>query len=166
MAGVGFLRLRGFGFPYPKLTTSFGVARCVPHWLTHYQGTGSRRLTNLTSFDLHMRPVGSTISAISLSRSLSTAMSNSELDQTADRPFHHDPLDGPVSVPPALSNVDQLFHDPALPPSAICPQRFPGIDPASTDALIRTLAHNHVAWHIFFNFKGFHKFVPDSHWCF
>lgn len=163
MAGVRFLRLRGFGSTHSKLTTK--RARCVPHWLTHCQGTGSRRLTNLTSYGLHMGPERG-ITAISLDRSPATAMSNSspsELDQTADRPFHRDPFDGPVSIPPALSPlIDEVFPDPALPPSAICPQRFPGIDPASTDALIRTLAHNHVAWHIFFNFKGFHKFVPDS----
>ena len=110
-------------------------------------------------------------------------MSNASIDQTANIPFHRDPPDGPVTVPPAAAHgiaaysaeaaatmtvppkpphIDQLFHDPALPPSAICPQRFPGIDPASTDTLIRTLAHNHVSWHIFFNYKGFHKFVSDS----
>ncbi|KAL4064618.1 hypothetical protein J3A83DRAFT_4101231 [Scleroderma citrinum] len=101
-----------------------------------------------------------------------------EIDITADRPFHRDPPDDPVTIPPVAahgiaiyspeaaatitvppkpSHIDQLFHDPAPPPSAICPQRFPGADPESTDALIRTLVHNHISWNIFFNFRGFHN---------
>ena len=107
-------------------------------------------------------------------------MSSSEPDQTADRPFHRSPPDAPVTIPPAAAHgitiyspeaaatmtvppkpphIDQLFYDPTLPPSEICPQRLPGIDPESTDVLIRTLIHNHVSWHIFFNYKKFHKFV-------
>ncbi|KAF8442905.1 hypothetical protein L210DRAFT_3611407 [Boletus edulis BED1] len=44
-----------------------------------------------------------------------------------------------------------------LPPSAFSPRTFPGIDQASTQALIGTLSDNHVRWHIFFNYKGFHN---------
>ncbi|KAL4062791.1 hypothetical protein V8B97DRAFT_2112267 [Scleroderma yunnanense] len=87
--------------------------------------------------------------------------SSLDIDIKADRPFHRDPPDGPITVPltapPKSSDIDQFFYDPAPPPSAICPRRFPGADPESTDTLIRTLAHNHVSWNIFFNFKGFHN---------
>lgn len=103
-----------------------------------------------------------------------------ELDQTADYPFHRKP-EIPVVVPPTSAHgispysaeaaatiqvppkppyMEQLFYVPKPPLSAISPQRFPGADPESTDALIRTLSHNHVAWHIFFNYKGFHNHAP------
>lgn len=107
--------------------------------------------------------------------------SHSEYDPDSDRPFHrpgedpthlrpealtaHGLVDyspktaatdcGPQTHPP----LDRLFHAPPLPPSVLSPRTFPGIDQASTEALIRTLADNHVRWHIFFNYKGFHKYV-------
>ncbi|KAL4080067.1 hypothetical protein V8B97DRAFT_1929857 [Scleroderma yunnanense] len=110
----------------------------------------------------------------------------SEIDTEAFQPFHRDPPDPPVTIPPAaahgiaiyspeaaatmtvppkLPHIDQFFHDPAPPPSVICPQRFPGIDPKSTDALIRTLTHNHLSWHIFFNYKGFHNHAAHHLLC-
>ena len=106
---------------------------------------------------------------------------NSEYDPDADRPYHRpgqDPthlqpqaltahgladyspktaatVSGPQTHPP----LDMLFHAPPLPPSMFSPRIFPGIDEASTQALIKTLSDNHVRWHIFFNYKGFHKYV-------
>ncbi|KAF9222191.1 hypothetical protein BS17DRAFT_709500 [Gyrodon lividus] len=62
-----------------------------------------------------------------------------------------------VGAPQRHTPLDQLFRVPLPPPSMICPQRLPGIDSESTDALIRTLSDNHVRWHIFFNYKGFHN---------
>ncbi|KAI6137523.1 hypothetical protein BKA82DRAFT_4421572 [Pisolithus tinctorius] len=62
-----------------------------------------------------------------------------------------------IQVPPKRPHTEQLFYVPKPPLSAISPQRFPGADPESTDALIRTLSHNHIAWHIFFNCKELRK---------
>ncbi|KAG6334573.1 hypothetical protein ID866_4510 [Astraeus odoratus] len=62
-----------------------------------------------------------------------------------------------LTVPPKSSAFNQLFYDPAPPPSLICPQRWAGIDPESTEMLVRTLVHNHVTWHIFFNYQEFHN---------
>jgi len=100
-----------------------------------------------------------------------TSPSHSELDKEADRPFHRElpatppAIDSPEATTAVISaeQINRLFHDPAPPPSAICPQRFPGSDPESTDTLNRSLAHNHLSWHIFFNFKRFQKFVRKSH---
>ena len=99
-----------------------------------------------------------------------TTPSDSELDKAADRPFHRNlPATPPTIYSPeattkviSVEQINRFFHDPA-PPSAMCPQRFPGSDPESTDTLIRTLSHNHLSWHIFFNFKRFQKFVRKSH---
>ena len=100
-----------------------------------------------------------------------TTPSDSELDKAADRPFHRNlPATPPTIYSPeattkviSVEQINRFFHDPAPPPSAMCPQRFPGSDPESTDTLIRTLSHNHLSWHIFFNFKRFQKFVRKSH---
>ncbi|KIN93417.1 hypothetical protein M404DRAFT_947907 [Pisolithus tinctorius Marx 270] len=100
-----------------------------------------------------------------------------KLDQTADDPFHCKPeipvvvpptgahgisphsaeAAATIQVPPKRPHTEQLFYVPKPPLSAISPQRFPGADPESTDALIRTLSHNHIAWHIFFNCKELRK---------
>ncbi|KAH7886675.1 hypothetical protein F5I97DRAFT_1025320 [Phlebopus sp. FC_14] len=102
-----------------------------------------------------------------------------EVDYTAERPYHRqgdDPTHLPpgnlsahglaeyspqtaatIPVPSKHPPLDQLFGVPAPPPSLICPQRFPGIDSEATDVLIKTLEDNHVRWHIFFNYKGFHN---------
>ncbi|KAG6330102.1 hypothetical protein ID866_8987 [Astraeus odoratus] len=109
-------------------------------------------------------------------------MSNSpELDLRADRPFHRTP-ETPLTLPPTAAHgiasyspesastvtvpsksppFDKLFYDPAPPPSSISPQRWAGIDPESTETLVRTLVHNHITWHIFFNYKGFHKYASS-----
>ncbi|KAG9312564.1 hypothetical protein JVU11DRAFT_6960 [Chiua virens] len=60
---------------------------------------------------------------------------------------------GPRTHPP----LDALFYAPSLPPSLLSPRTFPGIEEASTKALIKTLSDNHARWHIFFNYKGFHN---------
>lgn len=65
-----------------------------------------------------------------------------------------------IKVPPKPPHIEQLFYVPKPPPSAISPQRLPGIDPESTATLIRTLSHNHITWHIFFNYKHFHNHAP------
>ncbi|KAG6334577.1 hypothetical protein ID866_4514 [Astraeus odoratus] len=62
-----------------------------------------------------------------------------------------------LTVSPKSPAFNQLFYDPAPPPSLICPQRWAGIDPESTETLVRLLVHNHITWHIFFNYKGFHN---------
>jgi hypothetical protein len=104
----------------------------------------------------------------------------SELDTTAGRPFHR-PSDEPFpkgnihvhgiaqyspeaaeafSIPvPATTHdsIPPLFQTPQQPLSSICPQRWPGIDAESTKILLRLLEDNHSRWHIFFNYKGFHK---------
>ncbi|KAG6372610.1 hypothetical protein JVT61DRAFT_7356 [Boletus reticuloceps] len=105
--------------------------------------------------------------------------SSSEYDPDSNRPFHR-PGEDPTHLPPeALTArgladyspktaatvggpqtrppLDKLFNAPPLPPSAFSPRTFPGIDQASTQALIETLSDNHVRWHIFFNYKGFHN---------
>lgn len=105
----------------------------------------------------------------------------SEYDPDAIRPFHRpgeDPfhlspeslsahgladyspktaatVSGPVIHPP----LDELFHPPPLPPSIFSPRTFPGVDRVSIEALLKALSDNHVRWHIFFNYKGFHKYV-------
>jgi hypothetical protein len=58
-----------------------------------------------------------------------------------------------------MASLDALFPAPQPPPSALAPERWPGISPESTDALLRTLRANHEQWHCFFNDKGFHKSV-------
>ena len=106
---------------------------------------------------------------------------NSECDPDSNKPFHR-PGEDPTHLPPeALTAhgladyspktaatvcgpqthppLDTIFHAPPLPPSVFSPRTFPGINEASTQALIKTLSDNHVRWHIFFNYKGFHKYV-------
>ena len=106
---------------------------------------------------------------------------SSEYDPESNKPYHR-PGEDPTHLPPealtahgitdyspktaatlsaqtARPALDVLFHEPPLPPSVLSPRVFPGIDASSTDALIKTLSDNHVRWHIFFNYKGFHKYV-------
>jgi hypothetical protein len=52
-----------------------------------------------------------------------------------------------------------LFQTPQQPLASICPQHWPGIDAESTDMLLKVLEDNHSRWHVFFNYKGFHKCV-------
>jgi hypothetical protein len=108
---------------------------------------------------------------------------SSELDTTASRPFirHGDePFQRPtanihthdlaqyspkaaeafsIPVPATKLDTPPLFQTPQLPLASICPQRWPGIDAESTKVLLR-LKDNHYIWHIFFNYKGFHKCAP------
>ena len=109
---------------------------------------------------------------------------SNESDHHSDKPYHR-PGEDPTHLPPeALTAhgfaeyspktaattsapqthppLDSLFHAPPLPPSVFSPRTFPGIDEASTVALIKTLSDNHVRWHIFFNYKGFHKYVTHQ----
>lgn len=111
-------------------------------------------------------------------------MMSSKYDPDSSKPFHR-PGEDPTHLPPeALTAhgftdyspmtaatacgphtrppLDALFHAPPLPPSAFSPRRFPGIDEPSTEALLKTLSDNHVRWHIFFNYKGFHKYVTHQ----
>ncbi|KAG1857841.1 hypothetical protein F4604DRAFT_1193156 [Suillus subluteus] len=114
-----------------------------------------------------------------------TTMS-SELDTTAYRPFNR-PGDEPFQHPvghmhahglaqyspeaaeafsfPSKSEskhnaLPPLFQTPQPPLAPICPQRWPGIDAESTKMLLKVLEDNHSRWHIFFNYKGFHKCAP------
>ena len=54
-------------------------------------------------------------------------------------------------------NLNALFPVPSPAPSPQAPVRFPGITPDSAATLQKALKDNHVKWHIFFNFKRFHK---------
>ncbi|KAF9235890.1 hypothetical protein BU15DRAFT_64441 [Melanogaster broomeanus] len=56
-------------------------------------------------------------------------------------------------------NLDNLFPVPSLPPSLLSPQRFPGSSPESVAALQHVLKDNHNRYHIYFNYKQFHKCV-------
>ena len=67
-----------------------------------------------------------------------------------------------VSGPQVHPSLDTLFHLPPLPVSILSPRTFPSVDKAFTEALVKTLSDNHVHWHIFFNYKGFHKYVMDK----
>jgi len=57
------------------------------------------------------------------------------------------------------THAPDLFPAPSPPPSTISPTVWPGVSPTSTAALQRVLKDNHQKWHIFFNDKGFHKYV-------
>lgn len=109
-----------------------------------------------------------------------------ELDTTAHRPFHRpgdEPFQHPVghmhahglaqyspkaaeafsfpSKPESKHSMSPLlFQTPQPPLSSTCPQRWPGIDAESTKMLLKVLEDNHSRWHIFFNYKGFHKCAP------
>ena len=109
---------------------------------------------------------------------------SSTLSEDPAKPFHREGRDPSHLIPEALSahgltdyspetattvsgpqvhpSLDALFHPPPLPVSILSPRTFPGVDKASTEALVKTLSDNHVRWHIFFNYKGFHKYVTDK----
>ncbi len=53
--------------------------------------------------------------------------------------------------------LNKLFPVPASAPSVQAPARFPGTTLQTTATLQETLKDNHVKWHIFFNYKHFHK---------
>ncbi|KAG6329703.1 hypothetical protein ID866_9387, partial [Astraeus odoratus] len=94
------------------------------------------------------------------------------IDLNVARPFYRKP-ETPVTFPSTaadgnseaattvtVSPFNQLFYDPTPPPSLISPQRSAGISPESTETLVRLLVHNHITWHIFFNYTGLHNHVP------
>ena len=62
------------------------------------------------------------------------------------------------------SELDTLFPFPS-PPPAFAPQRLPGISQETNAALVNALKENHTRWHIFFNDKGFHKYVVTPMMC-
>lgn len=55
--------------------------------------------------------------------------------------------------------LDSLFPTPAAPPDLAAPARWSGITPKTVEVLKRVLKDNHERWHIFFNDRGFHKYV-------
>jgi len=57
------------------------------------------------------------------------------------------------------TELDVLFPTPSLPPTVLCPQRFPGTSPEAVEALIHVLKDNHIKYHIFFNELRFHNHV-------
>ena len=63
----------------------------------------------------------------------------------------------PVPATATKHDTSPLFQIPQPPLAPICPQRWPGIDAESTKMLLKVLEDNHCRWHIFFNYKGFHK---------
>ncbi|OCH85387.1 hypothetical protein OBBRIDRAFT_798234 [Obba rivulosa] len=56
-------------------------------------------------------------------------------------------------------SLDKLFPVPSPPPSALSPQRLPGITHESGVAVSNLLKENHKRFHIFFNDKGFHNHI-------
>lgn len=59
--------------------------------------------------------------------------------------------------------LDALFPLPFTQPSPPnAPSRLPGVTYKSSQALARALQDNHTKWHIFFNDKGFHKYVSSK----
>ncbi|KAG2121596.1 hypothetical protein DEU56DRAFT_984296 [Suillus clintonianus] len=108
---------------------------------------------------------------------------SSELDTNANMPFHRpgdEPFQHPVgnmhahglaqyspeaaeafsfpSKPESKHDaLPPLFQTPQSPLASICPQRWPGIDTESTNMLLKVLEDNHSRWHIFFNYRRFHK---------
>ena len=66
----------------------------------------------------------------------------------------------PGTPPTMTSTLDFLFPTPSAPPSPLSPSHGSGISPQSTGALQKVLKDNHERWHIFFNERHFHKFVP------
>lgn len=57
---------------------------------------------------------------------------------------------------------DKFFPPPSHrggPANALAPRTWPGVSPASTAALQAILTDNHKKWHVFFNERGFHKYV-------
>ncbi|KAH7882769.1 hypothetical protein F5I97DRAFT_2076034 [Phlebopus sp. FC_14] len=55
--------------------------------------------------------------------------------------------------------LDALFPAPSLPPSALCPQRFPGSNGKSLAALQHVLKDNHKRYHIFLNYSRVHNHI-------
>jgi len=56
-------------------------------------------------------------------------------------------------------SLDSLFPTPSTPPSLSAPARWSGITPQTVEVLRKVLKDNHERWHIFFNDRGFHKYV-------
>ncbi|KAH7914912.1 hypothetical protein BJ138DRAFT_268140 [Hygrophoropsis aurantiaca] len=61
--------------------------------------------------------------------------------------------------------VDALFPVPSLPPSTLAPRRFPNGGPEPTASLLKTLKHNHVQSHVFFNQFSFHNHAAHHLLC-
>ncbi|KAL9708901.1 hypothetical protein Ac2012v2_008056 [Leucoagaricus gongylophorus] len=59
---------------------------------------------------------------------------------------------------PTTDDIDFLFPKPSHPPTLLCPQRWPGITPESTQTVRDILRDNYKRWHIFFNYIRFHKY--------
>lgn len=55
--------------------------------------------------------------------------------------------------------LDRLFPAPSPPPTALSPQRIPGCNLESLNAVRHVLVDNHVKYHIFWNDIKFHKWV-------
>lgn len=62
-------------------------------------------------------------------------------------------------TPTDSSTLDFLFPLPEHAGSDISPTQNPGVSHISAEALVGLLKRNHEDWHIFFNERGFHKFV-------
>ncbi|EIW74935.1 hypothetical protein CONPUDRAFT_140309 [Coniophora puteana RWD-64-598 SS2] len=56
-------------------------------------------------------------------------------------------------------NLGAFFCEPSAPPSELCPQRLPGADEESINALLHVLKDNHQKYHIFFNHQKFHNHI-------
>lgn len=61
-------------------------------------------------------------------------------------------------TPERIAELDVLFPTPP-PAPPLAPARLAGISPESDSILLKCLKENHVKWHIFFNDRGFHKYV-------
>lgn len=55
--------------------------------------------------------------------------------------------------------AERLFPAPSSPPTALCPQRWPGCNLESLNAVRHALIDNHTRYHIFWNDIKFHNHV-------
>lgn len=55
--------------------------------------------------------------------------------------------------------AERLFPAPSSPPTALCPQRWPGCNLESLNAVRDALIDNHTRYHIFWNDIKFHNHV-------
>jgi len=62
-----------------------------------------------------------------------------------------------------LDDLHDLFPVPSLPVSRLAPKFWPGTTNDSAEALKTVLKDNHERWHIFFDPRGFHKYVSSQY---
>lgn len=69
----------------------------------------------------------------------------------------------PTPTPTPAKTLDALFPAPFQSGSSFSPTQNPGVTAEAGDALVRLLKDNHEKYHIYFNDRGFHKYVIALH---